>query len=104
MKTTQKRNDCISKNEIEQLITSGKKVLIIDVRSKEEYLEQHVVGALNISFDDLLERLNELKRADLFVTVCGKGGGRSTKAAHLLNENGKNANWLCGGTFGWFDK
>lgn len=36
------------------------------------------------------------------VTVCGKGGGRSDRAATLLRERGiSSARSLCGGTAAW---
>jgi rhodanese-related sulfurtransferase len=43
-----------------------------------------------------------LPKDSLIVTVCNKGGGRSERAASLLQANGwKNARWLCGGYLGW---
>ena len=39
----------------------------------------------------------------LIVTVCGKGGGRSERAASMLRDRG--FSWvrsLCGGTDAWF--
>lgn len=101
MNKIQKDNDCISKKEVEQLMASGKKILILDVRSNKEYAEQHIEGALNIPLDMLQNNLDELKKTGLIITACGSGGGRSTKAAQLLTENGFSSNWLCGGTFGW---
>lgn len=101
MKKIQKDNDCISKKEVEQLIASGKKILIFDVRSKEEFKEQHIEGALNIPVDVLETETAGLKETELIVTACGTGGGRSAKAAQLLTSKGFNSKWLCGGTFGW---
>jgi rhodanese-related sulfurtransferase len=41
---------------------------------------------------------------DVIVTACGKGGGRSADASDKLKELGfKNAYWLCGGTFAWYN-
>ncbi len=93
-------SECIEKSKLEKLKDSLD-ILILDVRSTEEYDERHIEGAWNVTIDQLPEKLNELKTADLVVTVCGKGGGRSAKAAQLLKEKGLNSLWLCGGTLGW---
>ncbi len=97
----QKESDCISKKEIEQLIASGIKILILDVRSNAEYKKQHIEGATNIPVAMLENKANELKESELIITACGKGVGRSAKAAQLLTTKGINSKWLCGGTFGW---
>jgi len=73
----------------------------VDVRSRQEYLNHHIEGALNIAVDQLDEKLNELKDADLVITTCGTGGGRSTEAAKKLSSYGIPSKWLHGGTFGW---
>lgn len=93
-------NNCIKKKDVilKQKISQ---VLIIDVRSSEEYSLQHIEGAVNIKIEELANKLNELKDIPLIVTACGKGGGRSSQAALLLKNNGLKAQWLCGGTFGW---
>lgn len=101
MEEIKNENSCISKKEVEQLITSGEKILILDVRSGKEYNEQHIEGALNIPVEILQNKLDELGDAKLIITACGKGGGRSANAAQLLTKNGFSAKWLCGGTFGW---
>ncbi len=93
--------DCISKNEVEQAKASGKKVLIVDVRSQEEYDGQHIEGSVNIPIESLPNNLDELKESHLIVTACGKGGGRSAKAVEILAAAGLGARWLCGGALGW---
>ncbi|MDP2342700.1 MAG: rhodanese-like domain-containing protein [Deltaproteobacteria bacterium] len=43
-------------------------------------------------------------RASKVVTVCGKGGGRSDRAAQLLRERGfVDVAALCGGTAAWLE-
>ncbi|MDH5382441.1 MAG: MFS transporter, partial [Cyclobacteriaceae bacterium] len=98
----EKPNDCISKDQV-HLLQNTSNIIILDVRGSEDYNELHIDGALNIPLDTLKSRLTELKKADLVITACGKGGGRSTEAALLLTNNGINAKWLCGGTLGWYN-
>ncbi|MDH5398704.1 MAG: rhodanese-like domain-containing protein [Cyclobacteriaceae bacterium] len=94
--------NCIEKSEVLALSQNGK-VVVLDVRSEEEYLSSHIEGALNITMDTISENIAELKTADLVVTACGKGGGRSSDMARFLKDRGLNSRWLCNGTFGWLE-
>lgn len=98
-------NNCIALKELKHLIeTRQQQVKILDVRSKEEYEESHIPGAINISILDIELASTLFDKSDFVITACGKGGGRSTQAAEKLHELGfKNSTWLCGGTFGWFE-
>lgn len=78
------------------------RLVIVDVRSPEEFEHDHVQGAINIPLDSLPSRLSDLPRSATIVTACGKGGGRSERAAELLRERGfRFVRSLCGGTQGW---
>jgi rhodanese-related sulfurtransferase len=82
---------------------SPDQVTVIDVRNPEEYAAKHISGAINIPLGELENRSNELSKNALIITACGKGGGRSAEAAALLKQLGfVQANFLCGGTFGWY--
>lgn len=97
--------NCIALEKLKQLIADKKQeVKIIVVRNREEFDQQHIPGAMNIAISEL-ELVNKfLDKADIIITACGKGGGRSTQAAEKLNKMGfENSNWLCGGTFGWYE-
>jgi MFS family permease len=99
--TTPKK--CIEKVEVEKALRQNRKVRIIDVRSKEEYANYHIPNAIHIALSDLKIQLQSLGKDYFFVTVCGKGGGRSSEAAQLLQSAGYQAQWLCGGTHKWLN-
>lgn len=83
---------------------SPDELVIIDVRSPEEYAEKHIPAAINIPLKELESRSKELSKQAIIITACGKGGGRSAQGAALLQQLGfGKANYLCGGTFGWFE-
>ena len=89
--------------EFKQFIVIKKQqIKIIDVRSRAEFEERHIPGAIHIELSQI-EIANQLfDKNDIVVTACGKGGGRSTDASQKLIEYGfKNAYWLCGLTFSW---
>lgn len=93
----------ISKQEVQQLLEKGDKVILVDVRSKEEYDEKHIPKAINIPLDELAEQIDELAKHELVITACGKGGGRSEEGAEKLNQLGVNAVFVNGGTLGWYN-
>jgi rhodanese-related sulfurtransferase len=77
-------------------------VIVIDVRSPQEFAEGHVDGAINVPLDEISQSASTLPKNTAVVTVCGKGGGRSEQAAHTLRALGfKSARPLCGGTQAW---
>jgi MFS family permease len=93
--------ECIEVKEVQQALQARRKIQIIDVRSKEEYEQGHIPHASNIVLQDLKESLPQLDKSTLYITACGKGGGRSAEGARMLKEFGLHAFWLCGGTNEW---
>jgi rhodanese-related sulfurtransferase len=84
------------------LVQSPDSLIIIDVRTTEEFQEYHIPQAINIPIEHLEERSASMNKDATVFTVCGKGGGRSAQAAARLEEMGfKNSFYLCGGTLGW---
>lgn len=60
--------------------------IIVDVRTEEEYEDGHVIGALNIPYDEIDENSNLDKEKIIFV-YC-KSGGRSEVAFNTLTALG----------------
>jgi len=100
-KTSQPAKECIKAEEVKLAFEQNKKIVIIDVRSIEEFEQAHIPGAINIELNTLKEHAVNLNKSYQLVTACGKGGGRSSDGAKILTDLGFNASWLCGGTFNW---
>lgn len=95
----------ISKSELKKWILNEQKVVILDVRSHEEYETQHIPNAINVTIEQLENGNVTIENDLLVVTVCGKGGGRSESAAKSIQSYYSNiVYFLEGGTFGWFDE
>lgn len=96
-----KPKECIEPDIVRKKL-SHQEVLIVDVRSGDEFKAGHIEGAVNLPLTELSQKIEELPKNTLIVTVCGKGGGRSEQAANLLLTQGlSNVRWLCGGYFKW---
>lgn len=94
----------ISRAELKQLLEKKENIMVIDVRSNDEYYEKHIPFAANIPVE-IIESGNFIPEpSKIVITACGKGGGRSERAANYLREHNKNeVYFLEGGTFGWFN-
>ena len=92
----------ITPTELKLFLKNKVGLMVIDVRSKEEYNERHIPFAGNLPIE-IIESGNFIPEpGKIVVTACGKGGGRSERAAKFLRENNNNeVYFLDGGTFGW---
>lgn len=62
--------------------------IIIDVRTKDEYNESHLVGSINIPYDEIDQNTN-LDKEKLIFVYC-KSGNRSSIALKKLSNLGYN--------------
>lgn len=78
-------------------------VVVLDVRTAEEYAEGHIEGALNIdqSKADFMYEAHVQLPMDQTVAVYCRGGRRSAKAARKLTADGFKVVNLEGGITAW---
>jgi rhodanese-related sulfurtransferase len=92
--------------EAEKLIADkDKKVVVLDVRTPEEFAAGHIAGATNIDFnaDDFQKKLEQLPKDQTYLVNCAIGG-RSAKACKLMNQlDFKSVYNLKGGMNAWED-
>ena len=69
-------------------IISKNNYIIIDVRTKDEYDDSHIKGAINIPYDEINEE-TELDKNKTILVYC-KSGVRSNKAYNTLKDLGYN--------------
>lgn len=76
----------VSVNEAQKLIQEGK-VLVLDVRTPEEFKEGHIEGAVNIDFNgkDFTTQVKKLDPAKPVLVHC-QGGGRSGRSLPILEQ------------------
>ncbi|OUR63557.1 hypothetical protein A9Q74_00285 [Colwellia sp. 39_35_sub15_T18] len=79
----------------QDLITAFNKgaanMVILDVRSADEYQHGHIAGAINMSYDTVEENLSQLTqyKKSTLVVYC-RSGRRAGIAEHILSSNGFN--------------
>ena len=77
--------------------------VIIDVRTPEEFAEEHIENAINIDFrsETFRDGLNQLDKNKTYLIYC-RSGGRSRNALDIMAElNFREAYNMLGGINGW---
>jgi rhodanese-related sulfurtransferase len=53
--------------EVAQLLSDGAKLMLVDVRSRQDYLIRHIKGALSVPLENIDVRSREIPRDGLVV-------------------------------------
>ena len=61
---------------------------IVDVRTPEEFTENHFPNAINIPLDQVAQRINEFKEMQKPIIAYCRSGNRSGIAVSILKQNG----------------
>jgi rhodanese-related sulfurtransferase len=78
----------VSAEEAYKLINDNKEIVILDVRTKEEYDDGHIPGAKLVPLQTLPMKLDDLEEyKDKAVLVYCASGGRSPRAINFLANN-----------------
>jgi len=73
-------------NSVEQKIKAG--AVIVDVRSQDEFADEHFPKALNIPVNELSARAAEIGSKDKPVVLYCASGARSAMGARILKSLG----------------
>ena len=60
----------IQARELWERLQAGEAIVVVDVRSREEYAQEHIAGALSLPLSELSQRAAELPRDRLLVFYC----------------------------------
>lgn len=94
--------DC---DEFEKIIANKDSVILLDVRTPDEFNEGHLKGALQIDVktDTFRKTCERMFTTDKTIAVYCRSGFRSKTAARILSEAGFNAVNLKGGINKWVE-
>ncbi len=93
----------LSTTDFQKKLATDNKAIVLDVRTPQEYANGHLQNAATINFfdTDFKEKVNKLDKTKPVYVYCAVGG-RSAKAAKILQESGfKTIYNLLGGFNGW---
>lgn len=77
----------VSVDKAAELLASGEKVTVLDVRTPEEYADGHLKDAVNVNFNggDFEARIAKLDPEKPYLVHCA-AGGRSGKSMELFKK------------------
>lgn len=98
----QTQTTSISMGLVEELLQTNENIVLLDVRSKSEYDNGHIPGAINIPSDDLIERANEMLPDDnAHIFVYSQENKRCVRACRILGYLGYNNVTSIGSITNW---
>ena len=79
----------VSPDEAQKLLKDNPKVVVLDVRTPEEFAAGHIAGAKNVDFKaaGFAERVAALDKSQPYLVHCASGG-RSGKTLALIKDKG----------------
>lgn len=94
----------ISKDHLKNMMDSGERFTLLDVRSRQDYDKEHIKGAVSLPLDDVEKKAEQtLKPDDTIITYCDSFiCSSSTSGAKMLARKGfKNVRDYKGGLREW---
>lgn len=78
----------VTAEEVNKMLRENKDVVVLDVRTKDEFKAGHIPGAKHIPHTDLKSRISDLEQyKDRPIVVYCASGGRSPVAVRTLAKN-----------------
>ncbi|MFZ4578944.1 MAG: rhodanese-like domain-containing protein [Myxococcota bacterium] len=93
------RRPSVSGPDAWQLVQNGAR--LVDVRTRDEFANGHLPGALNLPLQELSTRIAELGGSDTQVVLYCASGSRSGVAARMLKSKGWKHVWNLGASTRW---
>lgn len=93
--------DDISVEKLSQLKKDKKDLMILDVRTPDEYAVCHIEGATLVPIQELAGRLSEVPKDKLVVVHCHHGGRSKRAVAFLKTQGYEDVKNLDGGIDQW---
>lgn len=92
----------ISVEQVREDLESGKDFVLLDVRSKDEFREGHIEGAVNIPLQVLAYEVeNEIPEKDQIIVLYCRSGVRTLTAAEILKDLDYTEVYDMGGIISW---
>lgn len=89
------RLETISAKDMDKFINNNS-FLFVDLREKEDYDKGHMIGAISMDYDDIVNNNINLPNNKVIILYCDRGG-LSLMAAKKLSRMGYNVKSVIGG-------
>jgi rhodanese-related sulfurtransferase len=97
--------ETVSPERASEIIDGGDGVVVLDIRTPEEFAQARLAGAVNIDFyaDDFQDRLAELDKDTDYVLYCRTGNRTSTAREMMRNLGFASVHEVDGGIVNWYE-
>lgn len=86
----------ISYRDLDRMLDQGADVVVVDLRSREEYASERIRGSINIPYEELDARSTQLPWGRPVVFCCDRGA-KSLMACRTFSQRGLVCANLAGG-------
>ncbi len=88
IKKIYRHKENITIKEMLEILKTNSNVVLLDVRSSQEYIEGHIRGSINIPVYDIEKQAkNKLNKKSIIIVYCS-AGIRSKRAIQILEKLG----------------
>lgn len=92
----------ITAEELAAKIKTDSEIVVLDVRTEEEWATGHLTQALLFPMHQIVRRIGELNPKQETIVVCQRGFRSNAVAQYLVAvKNFENVSTLCGGMNAW---
>lgn len=91
----------ISPDEAKKRLDANEPIVLLDVREKAEYANQHIPNSINLPLSNILAVGEILPDKNATIFVYCLSGGRSQSAASQMDKMGYQNIYNLGGISGW---
>ena len=89
-------NNIAAYNLDEYIKELGNDAMLIDVRDKDKYIKEHIEGAVNIPYKEILDKKIQPSTDKILIIYCDRGGLSMTISRYLYKRGYKVINVIGG--------
>jgi len=93
----------VNSKKVSKMIRKDKKLIVLDVRTADEFKEGHINGAINIDIrqPDALEKIDKLDCNAKYIVHCRTNRRSKTASDHMVQSGFKTVYQMMDGITGW---
>ena len=93
----------VSSKQVSSMLLKDKKIIVLDVRTAEEFSYGHIKGALNIDIrqPDAFSKIDKLNKNAKYIVHCRTNHRSGIAVNHMIQREFKNIYQMMDGWSGW---
>jgi Rhodanese-related sulfurtransferase len=93
----------VDSKQASELLKKDKKIIVLDVRTAEEFNEGHIKGAVNIDIrqPDAYSKIDKLNHAEKYIVHCRTNHRSGMATDYMMQKGFKNVYQMMDGFPGW---